>query len=359
MQGMSSSKDWIANQPINCVVGSTGSRWSYAIPVMVLYNHLISTPWSHHHPQHLLPHPIHRTPTTSSSPPSSHQQKHRRPRPHLNDVHLAREGVRDTSLARLLCEAKHVPGLIEINHVSLSKITSTLSLIKPLISYLIVYLTPGRQLPFDEKHFWEVKAEQKRQRINPCTRSTVSAPCLLTFLVGFRSTPKLAATSPLPSIRDVGYPKSMSMDLWRTCGLRAGRKHKGRPMVWETREVRKEVSHCWFASLYLSFLLTTNIENTFRHAAASTSLVCKMSRRPFWCCSPPPPSSHARACQRWIFLAFRRRSYLHLPCVQVQSRYFDAVRASSTSLICKSEPENFYRISMPFAPLPPSHAKAS
>ena len=52
-------------------------------------------------------------------------------------------------------------------------------------------------------------------------------------------------------------------------------------MVWETREVRKEVSHSWFASLYLPSLLTTNIENTLGHAAASTSLACKTSRRPF------------------------------------------------------------------------------
>ena len=51
-------------------------------------------------------------------------------------------------------------------------------------------------------------------------------------------------------------------------------------------------------------------------------------------------TSHAGACRRWIFLAFRCRSPLHLPCVQVQS--------------------NLEGISTPFAlPQPPLHAKAS
>jgi len=43
----------------------------------------------------------------------------------------------------------------------------------------------------------------------------------------------------LPSTRDVGHPTSMSMDFGRACGLGAGRKHEGRPMVWETHEVRE------------------------------------------------------------------------------------------------------------------------
>jgi len=48
----------------------------------------------------------------------------------------------------------------------------------------------------------------------------------------------------------------------------AGRKHKGRPMVWETRKVRDEASHNWFATPYLPFVLPTNIENALGHAPA-------------------------------------------------------------------------------------------
>jgi len=37
-------------------------------------------------------------------------------------------------------------------------------------------------------------------------------------------------------------------------------------MVWETRKVSDEASHNWFASLHLSSLVSTNIENTLGDA---------------------------------------------------------------------------------------------
>jgi hypothetical protein len=144
----------------------------------------------------------------------------------------------------------------------------------------------------------------------------------------------------------------MLMDFGRTCGLRAGRKDKGRPMVWETREVRKEVSHSWFASPYLPSLLITNIENTLGHAA-STSLACKNK----------PERYHSRL--------------LHLPRTQKRAGggfmlYFDAVRIFYLPRMQeravhhhhlprtqKRAGGGFMLYFMPFACLPPpSHATA-
>ena len=79
-------------------------------------------------------------------------------------------------------------------------------------------------------------------------------------------------------------------------------------MVWETRKVRKEVSHSRFASLYLPSLLTTDIEKTLGHAASSTSLACKSEPEvglcristPFTC----PPPSHVKASRRWVYVVF-------------------------------------------------------
>ena len=42
-------------------------------------------------------------------------------------------------------------------------------------------------------------------------------------------------------------------------------------MVWETREVREEMNHNWFDSLYLPSPLPTNIENMLGHTPMSPS----------------------------------------------------------------------------------------
>jgi len=55
------------------------------------------------------------------------------------------------------------------------------------------------------------------------------------------------------------------MGFERACGLEAGSKHKGRPMVWETCEVRKETNHSRFASFYLHPLLPANVKNAPGH----------------------------------------------------------------------------------------------
>jgi hypothetical protein len=59
------------------------------------------------------------------------------------------------------------------------------------------------------------------------------------------------------------------MDSGKAYNLGAGRKYEGRPMVWETREVREETNHNWFDSLYLPSPLPTNLENMLEHTPIS------------------------------------------------------------------------------------------
>jgi len=112
---------------------------------------------------------------------------------------------------------------------------------------------------------------------------------------------------------------SMSMDLGTACVLRAGRKHKGRPMVWETCEVREEGAK-QFHSVYI---VNTN---TFGHMPPSHTPRTQPS-------APPPP------------LCMQDRSLRHhFPRIQDQAKgghswLFDAIFISSTSLACQSEPE--------------------
>src|ERR1700678_2065165 len=56
---------------------------------------------------------------------------------------------------------------------------------------------------------------------------------------------------------------------WEGYELEALRKYEGRPIVWETRKVRKEVSHNRFTSPHLPFVLPTNIKNASKHALAT------------------------------------------------------------------------------------------
>ena len=77
------------------------------------------------------------------------------------------------------------------------------------------------------------------------------------------------------------------MGFERACGLEAGSKHKGRPIVWETCEVRMETNHTSsrFASFYLCPLLPANVKNApgpppFTYAPEKT------------CRSPMTPTYH-------------------------------------------------------------------
>jgi hypothetical protein len=98
--------------------------------------------------------------------------------------------------------------------------------------------------------------------------------------------------------------------------------------------------------------------------------------------APPLPPSHAKTSRRWIYVVSRRHSHVpHLPRMQERAGggffllstpfapppllhakqvggHFDTVRASSTSLACRSKSDvDFYRFLMLFAPPPPpSHA---
>jgi hypothetical protein len=65
--------------------------------------------------------------------------------------------------------------------------------------------------------------------------------------------------------------------------------------------------------------------------------------------APPPPPSRPKASRRWIYVVFRCRSHvLHLPRMQERA----------ASLACRSKSDvDFYRFLMLFAPPPPpSHA---
>ena len=123
-------------------------------------------------------------------------------------------------------------------------------------------------------------------------------------------------------------------------GLGSGRKHEGRPMVWETCEVREEVSHSQFASLYLPSQLPTNIEKMLRNGNA-----------------PPSCILHTAQCSIWLMPCLHTTTTRQNP----HPTQFNAPRHTSTSLTCNREPEVvFYAVSMLFASLPPpSHATAS
>jgi hypothetical protein len=94
--------------------------------------------------------------------------------------------------------------------------------------------------------------------------------------------------------------------------------------------------------------------------------------------APPLPPSHAKTSRRWIYVVSRRHSHVpHLPRMQERAGgaffllstlfapppllhakqaggHFDTVRASSTSLACRSKSDvDFYRFLMLFAPPPP------
>src|SRR6266567_3093516 len=101
----------------------------------------------------------------------------------------------------------------------------------------------------------------------------------------------------------------MLMDFGQAYGLGAGRKREGRPMVWETREVREEANHSQFASLHLVPLLPTNVKNVSgpapMTAAPPTYTPHKYATPPRHQRSPhcrlscrylPPKPSHPFAC---------------------------------------------------------------
>ena len=88
------------------------------------------------------------------------------------------------------------------------------------------------------------------------------------------------------------------MDFGMVYELGAGRKYEGRPMVWETRKVCKEVSHNQFTSSHLPSVLPTNIENMLGHALATST--------PRIHATPPPPLNQ---CQRMHPQANARMKY--------------------------------------------------
>ena len=80
---------------------------------------------------------------------------------------------------------------------------------------------------------------------------------LLTHIILFSSPHKLAANWPLPSNEWCRPPNVNVNGSWSwgwVCGLGTSRKYEGRPMVWETCEVREKTNQSCFASLHLLLL---------------------------------------------------------------------------------------------------------
>ena len=102
-------------------------------------------------------------------------------------------------------------------------------------------------------------------------------------------------------MRDVGHSISTSMDFAWVCGLWDGRKQEGRPMVWETRKVRKEMNHSQFISIYTLPLLPTNLKNApgYPLPTSITHETCHTHRHQHFnthagtCYLTPPTHSHA------------------------------------------------------------------
>ena len=148
----------------------------------------------------------------------------------------------------------------------------------------------------------------------------------------------------------------------------AGSKHKGRPMVWETREVREEGSHnrlaylSNFHSIYILTRLDTRRPLTYPAPSCPCHhhLPCMQERSVR---HHLPLQDQARGGDSWLFGAILT-SFTSLACQsesKVVSWGFNTLHAPSTSLACQFELEaDIHGVSPSFTPFPPPlHARAS